>query len=189
MIGNRSDAGVRAERHHERGIGAELFGDDRHRDFVEGGAAIFFGNSRAEKTHFARLADQLRHETFFVLFELGNVRDHFLCEEFLERAAEEALIVGEVGGREDVFGAGGCDEKRAAAIQGLRNRCRRHTIPSLSPSLAPTDSRAPNRQTQRPATGAMTRRSSYRRRTDAIIRFSPQGLGPFSNQAVPAEDC
>lgn len=96
---------MRAERDHERRIGAEFFGNDGHRDFVEGRAAVFFGNARAQQAYLARLADQLRHQAFFVLFELRDVRDHFLGEELFERAAEEALVVGEIGGREDVFRA------------------------------------------------------------------------------------
>ena len=100
--GNRADAGGAAERDRERGVHADFFGQHRRGDFVELRAAVCFRNSRAEQTDFAGFFQQRRHQAFFVLFELGDQRKHFLGDEFRGGLADQALVVGDVRGREDV---------------------------------------------------------------------------------------
>ncbi len=43
------------------------------------------------------------------------MRDHFFGDKLFGGLADQALIVGQIGGSEDIFGRARCDQKRAAA--------------------------------------------------------------------------
>ena len=62
----------------------------------------------------------------FVRFQLGDLRHDFLLHEFFGGLADQALVIGEIRGSEDVFGAARSDEECAAAVESLGNGCRGH---------------------------------------------------------------
>ena len=64
-----------------------------------------------------------------MLFEVGYLREDFLVDKFLGGLADQALIIIQIRGSENVFGTAGSDEECAAAIQNLRNGCRGHEVP------------------------------------------------------------
>ena len=127
--GNRADAGVAAVRDGERAVAGEFFRENRGGNFVEARAAICFGNPAAQQADFSGLLQHLSHQMpVFVRFELGDRGHDFLLHEFFGGLADQALVVGEIRGSEDIFGAAGSDQECAAAIEGLRNGCRGHLI-------------------------------------------------------------
>ncbi len=108
--GHGADAGVAAVRDGERGVAGEFFGEDRGGNFVEPRAAVRFGNAGAEQADFAGLLEHLGHQMLvFVRFQLGDRGHDFFLHEFFGGLADQALVVGEVRGSEDVFGAAGSD--------------------------------------------------------------------------------
>lgn len=65
-------------------------------------------------------------QAFFVLLDLGRVGNHFLGEELLGGAADQPLVVVEIGRGEDFPRLYRADQERSAANHHLLRRCRRH---------------------------------------------------------------
>ena len=112
-------------------VARQFFSEDGRGDLVETRAAVFLRNRAAEQTDFSRFLQHLRHQSFFVRFELRHVGQNFFLNKFLSSLADQALVVRNIGGSKDVLGAGGRDEKRSSAIESLGNRCRGHDVPCL----------------------------------------------------------
>ena len=127
--GNCANSRVAAVRNCEGGVTRKFFGKDRGGNFVEAGTAVGFGNRAAEQADFAGLFQHLSEEAFFVELQLGDIGDNFLGNEFLGGLADQALVVGEISGSEHILGGSGGDEKCAAAVESLGNRCGRHVVP------------------------------------------------------------
>ena len=53
--------------------------------------------------------------------ELGNYGHHFLGDEFFRGLPDQALVIGEIGGGENVVGRAGGDQEAAAAEKILRD--------------------------------------------------------------------
>ena len=121
---------MRAHADAEGGVGGDFFGKHRGRDPVEPRAAILLRHAATQETDLSRCLEQLRHQALFVLLELGDERNDFLGDEFLGHLADQPLIVRQLGGREDVFGARRFQQKTATGRCGPRC-CRRSHMPSF----------------------------------------------------------
>ena len=112
-------------------VARQFFSEDGRGDLVETRAAVFFRNRAAEQADFSGFLQQLRHQSFFMRFELRHVGQNLFLNEFLGGLADQALVVSDIGGSKDVLGCGRRDEKRSSAIESLGNRCRGHDVPRL----------------------------------------------------------
>ena len=57
-----------------------------------------------------------------MLFKIGNDGNHFLANELFRRLANQFLIVGKFGGRENIFRGARLHQETASAGRGLRQR-------------------------------------------------------------------
>jgi hypothetical protein len=120
---------VRAVRYRESAVNRQLFRQYGCGDFVESRAAEFFRNAAADEPDFGGFANEFRHQTGLLIFEIFDERQNFFHYEFFCRLADQFLIVGEVGGREHIRRRGRFQQKASAFSRCSIQSSRGHRLP------------------------------------------------------------